>query len=136
MADVRLLREALAEAGDWCDLTVATTGAQALDMLFRRGRYNDLDAPDLVLLDIRLPILNGHEVLSAIKAHAPLNMLPVIILSTSGAEQDVRKAYSLGASCYIVKPRDLEQFIAICKSLYDFWAKRVRFPQMESPSAN
>jgi chemotaxis family two-component system response regulator Rcp1 len=83
MADIQLMREALKDAGEWCDLTVATTGAQALDMLFRRGKYKSLEPPDLVLLDIQLPILSGHEVLNAIKCYSPLNLLPVIILSTS-----------------------------------------------------
>src|SRR5438445_12525232 len=129
------MREALKDTGKWCDLTVASTGAEALDMLFRRGKYRSLEIPDLVLLDIRLPILSGHEVLNAIKCHSPLSLLPVIILSTSQAPEDVKRAYSLGASCYIVKPRDLEQFIAICNSLYDFWAKRVTFPHLNAAAS-
>ena len=133
--DVRLLREAMKDAGPWCDLTVATNGAQALDMLFRRGIYSRFELPAIVLLDIRLPILSGHEVLHAIKSNSRLSPLPVIILSTSQAPEDVRRAYALGASCYIVKPPDLEQFVAICNSLHDFWTKRVTLPVADAAAS-
>jgi chemotaxis family two-component system response regulator Rcp1 len=136
LADIRLLREALKDAGDWCDLEVARTGAQALDMLLQRGSYSTYKLPHLVLLDIRLPILSGHEVLNAIKAYAPLNVLPIIILSTSESPEDIRRAYALGASCYIVKPHDLQQFIEICKSIYGFWCEGATLPLRSEQASN
>src|SRR5205085_1027662 len=103
--------------------------AEALDMLFQRGRFREQKLPDLILLDLNLPILSGHEVLTALKACPPLNLIPVVILTTSHHPDDIRRAYDLGASSYVVKPRDLEQFIGMCKSLYEFWYNRASLPK-------
>jgi CheY-like chemotaxis protein len=121
-ADARLVYEAFSEIGpQCCELTVAQTGAQALDMLFQRGKYSDYVLPDLVLLDIRLPILSGHEVLNAIRSNSPVNSLPVLILSTSQNQEDIQRAYALGASCYLVKPRAYEDVVGLCRALLGFW---------------
>lgn len=125
-ADARLLHEAFAEVGaEGCELTIAATGAQALDMLFQRGKYKDYILPDMILLDIRLPILSGHEVLNAVRAYQPFNVIPVLILSTSQSPEDMSKAYALGASCYLVKPRAFEDVVAMCQSIVSFWFNRV-----------
>ena len=126
--DARLFREALGDLSAWCQVTVAKNGAEALDMLFRRGKFSDYRMPDLIVLDLNLPILSGHEVLTALKANEELSIIPVIVLTTSQQPADIRKAYDLGAASYILKPHDLEQFIRIAQSLYEFWYKRVSFP--------
>jgi chemotaxis family two-component system response regulator Rcp1 len=133
-ADVRLFRESLNELTEWCTLSVAKTGSEALDRLFRRGQYAGEKTPDLILLDLNLPILTGHEVLTVLKAMPPLNEIPVIVLTTSQNPADIRKAYDLGASCYVIKPRDLDAFLGMCKSIYDFWFRRVTFPRPVFPS--
>src|SRR5438270_14090169 len=95
-ADVRLLLEALTECSTWCYLTIANDGAQALDMLFQRGKYHNLGPPDMVLMDLNLPILSGHEVLNAMKAHHILGQIPVLVLSNSQDPADIHRAYDLG----------------------------------------
>src|SRR3954463_16357863 len=129
-SDVRLLREALAHCPEWCYLTTATNGAQALDMLFRRGKFNTFALPDMILLDLNLPILSGHEVLDAIKSNDTLAKIPVLIMSNSQNPEDINKAYSLGATCYIVKPHDFDHLSRICTSLRDFWYNKATLPRV------
>jgi CheY-like chemotaxis protein len=125
-ADARLLGEAFAEIRlEGCELTTASNGAQALDMLFQRGKYNKYLLPDIILLDIRLPILSGHEVLNVIRANPAFGVIPVIILSTSQDEEDMKKAYMLGAAAYIIKPRAYEDLVGMCRALVGFWFHRV-----------
>jgi CheY-like chemotaxis protein len=125
-ADARLLHEAFAELRvEGCELTNATNGAQALDMLFQRGKYKEFILPDIILLDIRLPILSGHEVLNAIRANPAFAVIPIIVLSTSQKEEDMKKAYALGAAAYIIKPRAYEDLVGMCRALIGFWFNRV-----------
>lgn len=133
--DVRLLVEALSECTAWCHLTTATNGAQALDILFQRGQYRDRALPDLILLDLNLPILSGLEVLNAIKANDRLSLMPVVILSTSQNPDDINAAYDLGAACYIVKPRDFDHLTRICSALRDFWYNKVTLPKVIAASS-
>ena len=128
--DVRLLYEALSEGSTWCYLTTANNGAQALDMLFQRGKYKDQRLPDMILLDLNLPILTGHEVLNAIKAHHILGQIPVLVLSNSQSPEDITIAYDLGAACYIVKPRDFEHLTRVCGALQDFWYRKATLPKV------
>lgn len=126
--DIRLTREALKEGNICHDLRVAMSGKEALELL--RGERKGISAvlPDIILLDLNLPGENGLEILTEIKGDAVLKRIPVVIFSTSAAEQDIRKAYALHANCYIVKPVGLDNFIEVVKSLENFWGKVVRLP--------
>lgn len=126
--DVRLTREALKGAKVLHELNVVTDGEAALDYLFRRAPYEDATRPDLILLDLNLPRKDGREVLTAIKADRFLKSIPVVILTTSQAEEDVLRAYSLSANCYVTKPVDFDQFTRIVQAIEDFWMTIVTLP--------
>ncbi|MCX6028329.1 MAG: response regulator [Chloroflexi bacterium] len=126
--DVRLTREALKEGKVLNTLSVVTDGVEALAFLRREGRYAAATRPDIILLDLNLPRMDGRELLAVIKADADLRRIPVVILTTSAAEQDILKSYNLHANCYITKPVDLEQFIGVVRSVEDFWFTIVRLP--------
>jgi two-component system, chemotaxis family, response regulator Rcp1 len=126
--DVRLTREALKEGKVRNNLAVAENGVEALAYLRREGRYTDVTRPDLILLDLNLPRKDGRQVLEEIKADATLRNIPVVVLTSSEAEQDILKAYALHANCYITKPVDLDQFVKVVKSIEDFWFTIVKLP--------
>ncbi len=126
--DVRLTREALREGKVRNNLNVAEDGVQALAYLRREGQYAGAARPDLILLDLNLPKKDGREVLAEIKQDPSLRHIPVVILSSSPAEQDIIRAYDLHANCYVTKPVDLDQFITVVKSIEDFWFTIVRLP--------
>lgn len=127
--DVRLTREALKEGKVLNNLSVVGDGAAALDFLRRKGAYGNTPRPDLILLDLNLPKKGGREVLEEIKDDPDLKRIPVVILTTSGADQDIAKSYELHANCYITKPVNLEQFISVVKSVEDFWLTIVKLPK-------
>jgi two-component system, chemotaxis family, response regulator Rcp1 len=127
--DVRLTREALTEAKVRNNLYVATDGVQAIAFLRREGEFAGAVRPDLILLDLNLPRKDGREVLEEIKADPALRQIPVVILTSSQAEQDIVRAYDLHANCYISKPVDLDQFITVVKSIEDFWFAIVKLPK-------
>ncbi len=127
--DIRLTQEAFKEGRILVNLTVATDGAQAIDILNRRGPYTDTPRPDLILLDLNLPKKNGREVLGEIKADHDLKRIPVIVMTTSKAAQDIHKVYDLNANCYITKPVELDDFLRIVRSIEDFWLTIVTLPQ-------
>ncbi|HET9643921.1 MAG TPA: response regulator [Burkholderiaceae bacterium] len=129
--DVRLTREALKDGKIWLDLNVVEDGTSALDYLHRRGAYPDALRPDLILLDLNLPRMDGREVLAAIKQHEELKTIPVVILTTSHAEADVLRAYELNANCYVTKPVDFDQFQSIVKMIEQFWFGVVMLPPHE-----
>ena len=126
--DVRLTREALKEAKVRNELHVATDGVEALAFLRREGAYKKAVRPNLVLLDLNLPRKNGREVLAEMKEDPELRRIPVVILTTSQAEQDIIKAYDLHVNCYINKPVDLDQFLQVVRSIEDFWLTLVKLP--------
>ena len=126
--DVRLTREGLREGKVLSNLTVVDDGVKALAFLRRSGEHRDAPRPDLILLDLNLPRLSGREVLAEIKGDPELRSIPVVILTSSQAEQDIVRAYELNANCYITKPVDLEQFITVVKSIEEFWFTVVRLP--------
>jgi len=126
--DVRLTREALREGKVRNNLYVASDGVDALAFLRREGQYADAVRPDLILLDLNLPRKDGREVLEEIKADATLRYIPVVVLTSSQAEQDILRAYDLHANCYVSKPVDLDQFIHVVHSIEDFWLRIVRVP--------
>jgi two-component system, chemotaxis family, response regulator Rcp1 len=127
--DVRLTVEGLNEGKVRNNLHVAKDGVEALVFLRREGNYSEAVRPDLILLDLNLPRMDGREVLAEIKADPNLKTIPVVVLTTSRAEQDVLHSYQLQANCYITKPVDLEQFIHVVKSIEDFWLTVVTLPQ-------
>ncbi len=126
--DVILTQEALREAKIHVNLSVVGDGVEAIAFLRRVGQYAEAPCPDLILLDLNLPKKDGYEVLAEIKSDDVLKLIPVVVLTTSQAEEDVLKAYSLHANCYITKPVDLTQFIRIVNSIDDFWLSVVRLP--------
>ncbi|NOK04057.1 MULTISPECIES: response regulator [Myxococcus] len=126
--DVRLTIEALKEGKVRNRLSVARDGVEALAFLRRQGAYADAARPDLILLDLNLPRKDGREVLAEIKVDPNLRRIPVVVLTTSKAEEDVLRTYDLHANCYIAKPVDLEQFISVVRSIDDFWLSVVRLP--------
>jgi two-component system, chemotaxis family, response regulator Rcp1 len=126
--DVRLTREALKEGKVANVLHVAADGVEALAFLRREGRFTDAVRPDLILLDLNLPRKDGREVLEEIKRDPDLRSIPVVVLTTSQAEEDILRAYRLRANCYVTKPVDLDQFIKVVHSIEDFWLTIVKLP--------
>ena len=112
-ADVRLTQEALKEGKVFNNLHWAKDGVEAMDFLRRHGKYSSVPRPDIILLDLNLPKKDGREVLQDIKNDAELKRIPVVVLTTSKAEEDVLRTYNLHANCYVTKPVDLEKFIAV-----------------------
>jgi two-component system, chemotaxis family, response regulator Rcp1 len=130
--DVRLTKEALKEGKLLNQLTVVGDGVEALSFLRKEGKYADALQPELILLDLNLPKKDGREVLAEIKADPSLRRIPVVVLTTSSAEEDILKIYDLHANCYITKPVDLEQFMGVVKSIEDFWVSVVKLPSHEA----
>ena len=126
--DVRLTQEALNDGKVRNNMHVAEDGVEAVAFLRREGKYADAPRPDLILLDLNLPKKDGREVLAEIKTDEDLKRIPVVVLTTSKAEQDIFRAYDQHANCYITKPVDLDQFITIVKGIEDFWFTIVKLP--------
>lgn len=126
--DVRLTRETLKDSKLLNRMSVTVDGVEALAFLRREGRYAGEARPDLILLDLNLPKKDGREVLAEIKADESLRRIPVIVLTTSSAEQDILKMYDLHANCYIAKPVDLDQFSAVVRAIEAFWFTVVKLP--------
>lgn len=126
--DVRLTCEALTESKVKNNLSIVGDGMEAMSFLLREGKYIDAPRPDVILLDLNLPKKNGLEVLAAIKADASLKRIPVVIITSSEAEQDVLKTYDLHVNCYVNKPVDLGQFIRVVQSIETFWLTIVKLP--------
>ena len=126
--DVRLTREALKSGKVWSNLHVVEDGEAVLTFLQRQGSYTYAPRPDLILLDLNLPKRDGREVLSIIKADENLKRIPVVVLTTSQAEEDILKAYNLNANCYITKPVDFDQFLKVVRVVEEFWLTIVKLP--------
>ena len=126
--DVRLTMEALNGAKIRNHVDAVQDGVEALAFLRREGKYANSIRPDLILLDLNLPKKDGREVLAEIKADEHLRRIPVVILTSSQAEQDIVKAYDLHANAYVSKPVELEQFITVVKSIEGFWLEIVKLP--------
>jgi two-component system, chemotaxis family, response regulator Rcp1 len=127
-SDVDLTKEALAEAKVLNHLHVVGDGVAALAFLRREGPYASAPVPDLILLDLNLPKKDGREVLAEIKADPALRRIPVVILTTSQADEDILQSYDLHANCYVTKPVDLDQFVKVVRSIEDFWLEIVKLP--------
>lgn len=128
--DVRLTQEAFKEGNLSVNLDVVMDGVEALDYLKKQGKYADKLTPDLVLLDLNLPKRDGREVLEVIKLDPELRRMPVVVLTTSNAEQDIQKSYNLYVNCYINKPVDFDKFFQIIKQIEEFWLKTAVLPSV------
>jgi len=130
--DVRLTKEALKEGRLLNNVNVVGDGIEALSFLRRQDKYEQAVQPDLILLDLNLPKKDGREVLAEIKADPNLRRIPVVILTTSSAEEDILRTYDLHANCYVTKPVDLDRFMGVVKSIEDFWVSVVKLPSDEA----
>ena len=126
--DVRLTKEAMRESKVIVNLSVAPDGEEALAFLRKQGKHQSAPRPDLILLDLNLPKKDGREVLAEIKVDDDLRRIPVVVLTTSRAEEDILRTYDLHANCFITKPVDLDQFITVVEAISDFWFSVVRLP--------
>lgn len=127
--DARLTQDALKDGKIKNNLHIVYDGEEATDFLFKRNQYQNAPRPDLIILDLNLPKKNGQEVLAEIKADDNLKSIPVIILTTSKAEEDIIRSYNLHANCFLSKPIDLNQFFEVVKSIEDFWLTVVKLPR-------
>ncbi len=127
--DVRLTREAMKEGKISNRLSVVGDGVEALEFLRRQGRFSEAPRPDLILLDLNLPRKDGREVLAEVKSDPALRTIPVVVLTTSHADEDVIRAYNLHANCYITKPVDFNQFMKVVQQIDDFWVNLVTLPK-------
>lgn len=133
--DADLTREGLDASRLHIELTVAVNGSQAVDMLHKRGPFAARSHPDLILLDLNLPGLDGRAVLSDIKTDADLRHIPVCVLTSSASEIDILQSYRLGANCYVVKPIDFKTFQSIVRTVENFWFAVVKLPQRRDQEA-
>jgi chemotaxis family two-component system response regulator Rcp1 len=127
--DVRLTQEAFRDANRAINLHIAFDGVEAMAFLRRSGAHAQAPRPDLILLDLNLPRMDGREVLTHIKEDPSLKLIPTVILTTSTAEADIKKSYELQANCYLSKPVRLDDFEKLVKSINDFWLTMVKLPQ-------
>lgn len=127
--DVRLTQEAFRDANSTIHLSVAADGVEAMAFLKHTGTHANSPRPDLILLDLNLPRMDGREVLAHIKEDEDLKTIPTVILTTSDAESDIVRSYELQANCYLTKPVQLDAFEALVKSINDFWLTKAKLPQ-------
>ena len=128
--DALLTRKALSNGKVYNSLSVVGDGEEAFEFLHKKGKYADAVRPDLILLDLNMPRMDGREFLEKVKLDENLRQIPVVVLTTSDADKDIVKTYDLQASCYITKPVDLMKFTEVVKSLKNFWLSVVRFPEV------
>lgn len=129
--DIILTLEAFSEGRINNIVSVARDGQEALNFLYRRDKFTDAETPDIILLDINLPKIDGKEVLQIIKSDSRLKTLPVIMLTTSSSEKDIAESYKNFANCYITKPVDLNDFMEVIKSIESFWISIVKLPETD-----
>lgn len=127
-ADARLVKEAFKHFNIKNKIYVTNDGLEAMRFLKNEEKYLDVPKPDIILLDLNLPRKDGREVLKEIKENEVLKLIPVVILTTSIAEEDILSTYKNNANCYITKPVDLDQFISVVRSIQDFWLSKVELP--------
>lgn len=126
--DIRLTIEAFKEAKIRNLIKVVRDGEEALHYLRREGKFSEVQLPDIILLDINLPKIDGKEVLNAIKNDPVLRVIPVIMLTTSSAESDIQESYANHANCYVLKPVDLNKFMDVIRSIEEYWISIVKLP--------
>lgn len=128
LADADLMMEALEECSIANNLHLARDGFEAMDFVYRNGEFADAPRPDLIMLDLNLPKKDGREVLAEVKSDVNLKRIPIIIITTSMAEEDILRSYDLHANCYVTKPRDLSQLFDVVQRIEQFWFEAVRLP--------
>lgn len=128
-ADVRLTQIAFKKVKMVNNLFIARDGKEGLDYLKKRAGFEDAATPDLIMLDLNLPRMNGHEVLKEIRNDPDLHLIPVVILTTSEADRDIVESYKLRANCYITKPVDMDRFMEVVQSIQHFWVSIVQLPR-------
>jgi len=133
--DVRLLREALAQVNKTARLHVVGDGIEAMAFLRYQGQYLDAPRPNVILLDLHMPRMGGIEVLAQVKADPWFHTIPIIVLTSSPSEMHIAQCYGLRANCYLVKPREWDEFERLVKSLNDFWLTEVKFHKVGRPAA-
>jgi two-component system response regulator len=126
--DARLIKEVFYENKMFNSLHFVSDGVEAMDFLYKKGKYKGVSRPDLIILDLNLPKKDGREVLAEIKSDNILKHIPVVIMTISQAEEDILKSYNLHANCYVTKPIDLNQFTHVIKSIENFWFSIVKLP--------
>ena len=126
--DAYLAQEALQDSKMQNNVYHVEDGEEAMAFLRREGNFGEVPKPDLILLDLNMPVMDGREVLKEVKADDNLKRIPVVVLTTSSADEDILKSYDLQANCYITKPIDLEQFLKVVNSIEDFWLTIVKLP--------
>lgn len=134
-ADVRLTREAMDDADIPCVLHVASDGVEGLAFLRRQGRYAQVPRPDLVLLDLNMPRMDGRAVLAETKTDQRLRSIPIVVLTTSDADHDIAACYEAHCNCYVVKPVELDGFLGVVQAVLCFWSALVRLPAAEAADA-
>ncbi|MFA8342864.1 MAG: response regulator [Rhodothermaceae bacterium] len=130
--DVRLTQEALKDSKIKNSLYIVDNGEKAIDFLYKRNGYEKASTPDLIILDLNLPKKDGKEVLAEIKSDEDLKHIPVVVLTTSKAEEDILKSYKLYANCYVTKPLELDNFIEVVRTIENFWLTIVKLPPEET----
>lgn len=126
--DARLAKEALKESSIKNNLHTVDDGEKALDFLYKRGEYRTAPHPDLILLDLNLPKISGLQILAILKNEDSLREIPVVVLSISSSEKDIRESYNLNANCFVTKPLDLNEFIQVFERIQNFWLRTVKLP--------
>jgi CheY-like chemotaxis protein len=126
--DIVLTKEALNESKIISTVSVVMDGKAALDFVFKRGKFANAETPNLILLDVNLPLKNGHEVLKEIKSNEITKTIPVIMLTTSSADRDIKLAYGNHANCYVTKPIEIGDFLKAIVSIENFWLSIVQLP--------
>ena len=132
-ADADLLQETINEGKLQLKLTTVKDGVEVIEYLRGEGKFAGAPRPDLILLDLNLPRMNGRQVLAKVKSDANLRGIPIVVLTSSSAEQDIAQSYNLGANCYVMKPVDLKAFQAIVRQVEDFWFTIVKLPPKVAP---
>lgn len=127
--DIRLMRDYLKCSKVGININVVKNGAEAIHYLQKKGKFNDVTTPQLVILDLNMPIKGGREVLSQVKEDPDLKHIPIIVFTTSDAQMDIYNSYQLHANCYITKPADLDQFYRIVSGIEQFWLTMAKLPE-------
>ena len=128
-SDVRLVMEAFKETSLHTNMSVVGNGEDAINFLLKKGQYADAPRPDLILLDLKLPKKNGHEVIKKVRDTENISLIPIIVLSNSDADPDIQKAYKEQANCYITKPFKMSEFVEVVKLIEKFWLNHVKLPK-------
>ncbi len=132
--DVRMTQEAFKDYAVANNLHVTTDGEAALDFIYQRGTYKDAPRPDLILLDLNLPKRDGREILDEVKADDNLRAIPIIVLTSSDIEKDIMGSYCRHANAFVTKPNELDDFVAMMKTIADFWLTFVKLPHKPAPA--